>query len=88
METIWHDIRFGVRTLLKKPGFSTVAILTLALGIGATTAIFRLIYGIVLKPLPYRAPEQLPRIQRVNFKTSQSYPGGSLPEVEDWRRRA
>jgi putative ABC transport system permease protein len=86
METIWQDIRFGVRTLLKKPGFSTVVILTLALGIGATTAIFSLIYGILLKPFPYRAPEQLARIQSVNFKTSQSYRGGSLPDVEDWRR--
>jgi len=86
METFWQDIRFGVRTLLKKPGFSTVVILTLALGIGATTAIFSLIYGILLKPFPYRAPEHLVRIQSVNFKTSQSHRGGSLPDVEDWRR--
>jgi putative ABC transport system permease protein len=86
METLWQDIRFGVRTLTKRPGFSTVVILTLALGIGVTTAIFSLIYGILLKPFPYRAPEQLVRIQSVNFKTSQSYRGGSLPDIEDWRR--
>jgi putative ABC transport system permease protein len=86
METLRQDLRFGLRTLAKRPGFTLVVALTLALGIGATTAIFSLIYGILLKPFPYRAPERLVRIQSVNTKTTQSQRGGSLPDVEDWRR--
>ncbi len=58
-ETVWRDIRFGARTLRRRPGFALVAILTLALGIGANTAIFSLVDAILLRPLPVRAPDQL-----------------------------
>jgi predicted permease len=58
-EELWHDLRFGSRMLLKKPGFTFVAILTLALGIGANTAIFSLVNEVLLKMLPVRHPEQL-----------------------------
>src|SRR5271168_5091236 len=58
-ESLWQDIRYGVRQLLKSPGFSIVAILSLALGIGANTAIFTLINDLLLKSLPVRDPEQL-----------------------------
>ena len=54
-----HDVRFGMRLLLKHPGFTAVAVTTLALGIAATTAIFSVIYGTYLAPLPYRDADRL-----------------------------
>jgi len=62
METLIKDIHYGFRTLLSRPGFSAVVILTLALGIGANTALFSIVYGVVLRPLPLRprSPSALP----------------------------
>src|SRR6267143_3616882 len=59
VETSWRDLRYGVRMLCKKPGFTILAAVTLALGIGANTAIFSVIDGVLLQPLPYRHPEEL-----------------------------
>src|SRR5215467_15770736 len=89
MGTIGQDLRYGIRMLLGKPGFTVVAVLTLALGIGANTAIFSVVYGVILKPLPYQKPEQLARV----YSEFPGFPGGGLrrfwisaPEFLDLRR--
>jgi putative ABC transport system permease protein len=59
MRNLMRDVQFGLRLLMRNPGFTAVAVLTLGLGIGATTAIFSVVYGTILEPLPYHDPEQL-----------------------------
>ena len=59
MQTFWQDLRYGVRMLMKQPGFSLVAILTLALGIGANTALFSIVKSVLIEPLPFAQPERL-----------------------------
>ena len=86
MEPLWQDVRFALRSLLKKPGFGAVVILTLALGIGANTAIFSLIYGILLRPFPYRDAERIVRVESADTKTTGNIQGGSQLDLSDWQR--
>src|SRR5262247_258692 len=78
VETLWKDLRLGVRMLLKQPGFTLVAVMILALGIGANTAIFSLVNTILFRHLPVREPQRLvsvfPTIQRTGEPQSFSYP--------------
>src|SRR5712691_6576562 len=68
METFFKDLRFGVRSLLKRPGFTSIAVLTLALGIGACTAIFSVVDGVLLRSLPYPEAERLVELREVTAK--------------------
>jgi len=65
MRTLWQDLRYGARTLLKKPGFTLIAVLTLALGIGVNTALFTVFDAFVLKPLPLKDPDSIVKISGV-----------------------
>jgi len=86
LETVWADVRYGLRILRKVPGFTAVAILTLALGIGANTAIFSVVQGVVLAPLPYREPDRLVMVLESNERFPED--AISYPNFLDWQRTA
>src|SRR5262245_66499950 len=86
MQTLWQDLRYGARMLRKNPGFTAIALLTLALGIGANTAIFSLINSALLKPLPYPDAERIVSVW-------ETLPDGNRNSVsagayKDWRARS
>jgi predicted permease len=84
-EDLWKDIRYGARTLRRQPGFASVAVLTLALGLGANTAIFSVVNAVVLRPLPYAEPEQLVRLYEKRPKLGRTRNVVSAPDFMDWR---
>src|SRR5436190_24324404 len=78
-----HDLKFAFRQLLKNPGFTAAAVLTLALGIGANTAIFSVVNALVLQRLPYRDPEQIVQVLSQNEKTGSRSVWISPPDFTD-----
>jgi hypothetical protein len=88
VEQTLADLRYACRSLLKTPGFAGIAILTLALGIGATIAIFTVVNAVLLRPLPFQDPERLMRVFDDLNGTGAKDIGMSVPELEDLRDRS
>jgi putative ABC transport system permease protein len=85
LETLWQDLRYGVRVLRKNKGFAAVAAITLALGIGANTAIFSVVNAAVLRPLPYPHPQRLAILWGNVKRARVERRGASYPDYLDWR---
>jgi len=87
---MFQDLRYGLRTLLKRPGFMLITIGTLALAIGATTAVFSLIQGVLLAPPPYKRPEQLVLIPsaRADGKEMSGARAWPAAQWQDWQKQA
>jgi len=86
VEDAWRDLRFAIRSLAKTPGFAITAIIVLAVGIGANTAIFSVINTILLKPLSYPVPESL--VQLINISPRGTYNGANVPKFNIWHQQS
>ena len=88
METLLKDLRYGVRSFLKRPGFLFIAISTLALGIGATTAMFTVVNSVLLRPLNFPEPEMIVLFQGTNSKLGITGSNMSVPDIVDWQTQS
>ena len=88
VEDLALDLRYAVRVLRRNPGYTLGAVMTFALGVGAVTAIFSLVYGILLRPLPYAAPDRLVTVWERNVPKNRDRNVVSLDNFEAWRDRA
>ncbi len=88
MSTFIQDLRYGIRMLRKSPGYAVVALLALALGIGANTALFSVVYGVLLKPLPYAQGKELVVLHQEFPKANAMNVGFSVKELNDYREQA
>jgi predicted permease len=87
LETLWQDLRYGARMLAKSPGFTATAVVSLALGIGATTAVFSIFDTIFLRPLPYPEPERLVAVYEIELGKPDNIYRVSQPNFIDWKKQ-
>jgi putative ABC transport system permease protein len=87
MNTLFQDVRYGIRMLAKSPGFTAVAVLTLALGIGANTAIFSMVHGVLIRRLPFKDPGRLYTLWERNLKMGYEQNPPAAANFRDWRDR-
>lgn len=92
METVWQDVRYGVRMLARNPGLTAIAVLALALGVGANTAIFSVVNSVLLRPLPYKTAERLVSLYGQNTNNAEANstdkPPLSYPDFRDYKEQA
>src|SRR2546427_3952548 len=86
LKTVIQDVLFGLRMLRKNPGFTFVAVLTLALGIGANSTVFTLVNTVLFKGLPYHDPDRIVAIASTNLAKNQPQIWVAYPDFQDWRR--
>jgi predicted permease len=85
IDTLWRDLRFVIRSLARTPGFTIIAIVVIAVGIGVTTAVFSVVNAVLLKPLPYPDSEAL--VELLNTGPRGSFPGANVPKFNIWHQQ-
>lgn len=88
MENLLKDLRYGIRSFLKRPGFLVIAVSTLALGIGATTAMFTVVNSVLLRPLQFPEPERIVLLEGVNPRQGITQSNMSVPDISDWQQQS
>ena len=88
MENLFKDLRYGARSFLKRPGFLVIALSTLALGIGAATAMFTIVNSVLLRPLQFPEPERIVLLESVNPQIGATASNTSVPDIADWQQQS
>ena len=88
LESFWQDLRYGVRMLRRNPGFTAIVVLTLAVAIGANSAIFSVVNAVLLRPLPFRDPDRLMMIHEIKLDEPETRRQAAVSNFLEWKARA